>query len=61
MILLLITLCTSATMDDCQVHQLGQFPTEKRCEAVASIHRAVLTEGAEQNYRLECVQQERGE
>lgn len=54
MIFLLITLCTSPAMDDCQVHLLGRFPTAQQCEAVSQVHRAVLGKGPDQNYRLEC-------
>lgn len=56
MILLIVTLCTSASMTDCEVHQLGQVKTKAACETAADIYRQVL-EPAE-NYRLECVQQE---
>lgn len=52
MFAIIITLCASAAMDDCQVYSLGQAETLKQCNAVAEIHREVL--GPESNYRLEC-------
>lgn len=55
MILLIATLCASAAMDDCQVNKLGQFETPAQCEALAAIHRQILGEGPDQNYRLECL------
>lgn len=58
MIILLITLCTSPSMDDCQVHQIGSYQNKRQCEVVASIQRDVLGTGPDQNYRLQCVSQE---
>lgn len=52
MFAIIITLCASAAMDDCQVYSLGTMKTEQQCEALAEIHRDVL--GPETNYRLEC-------
>lgn len=57
MIMLVLTLCTSAAMDDCKVTTLGQTQTVKQCETVAEIHRKVL--GPEENYRLRCEPKER--
>lgn len=56
MILLIATICASASMTDCEVHRFGQYKTPQACETVVGIYRQVL-EPAE-NYRLECVQQE---
>lgn len=53
MILLIATICASASMTDCQVHQIAQVKTAAACETAAEIYRQVL-EPAE-NYRLECV------
>jgi len=52
MFAIIITLCASAAMNDCQVYSLGSAPTLKQCQAVAQIHRDVL--GPANNYRLEC-------
>jgi hypothetical protein len=52
MFALIITVCTSAMMDECTLYSLGRLPTEQQCHAVESIHRDVL--GPEHNYRLEC-------
>lgn len=55
MIFLILTLCTSAAMDDCRVVKVGQYPAQRQCEQVAAVHRQVLGAGPKQNYRLECV------
>lgn len=54
MFAIIITLCASAAMDDCQVYSLGHTATMQQCEAAAGIHREVL--GPQTNYRLECQQ-----
>lgn len=52
MILLIVTLCASASMTDCEVHRFGQYKTPQACETAVGIYRQVL-EPAE-NYRMEC-------
>ena len=52
MFAIIITLCASAAMDDCQVYSLGTVETMAQCETVSGIHGDVL--GPATNYRLEC-------
>lgn len=52
MLAIIITLCASAAMDDCQVYSLGTVETMAQCETVAGIHSDIL--GPATNYRLEC-------
>jgi len=52
MFAIIITLCASAAMDDCQVYSLGNVETMAQCKTVAGIHGTVL--GPATNYRLEC-------
>lgn len=54
MIFLLITLCTSPAMDDCQVMTMGQFKDKFACEVAIGRAEEVLGTGPEQNYRMEC-------
>ncbi len=56
MIVLLLTLCTSAAMDDCEVFPLVQTKTEHHCQRIAETYREIL--GPETNYRMECVSDE---
>lgn len=56
MIFLLLTLCTSSAMDDCEVSQLVQTKTEHHCQRIADTYREIL--GPETNYRMECVSDE---
>lgn len=56
MIVLLLTLCTSSAMDDCEVSQLVQTKTEHHCQRIADTYREIL--GPETNYRMECVSDE---
>lgn len=58
MFFLILTLCTTAAMDDCQVYAVNEHPTEKQCVRVADIYRQTLGEGPDSNYRLECEVQE---
>lgn len=53
MIILLLTLCTSAAMDDCEVSPMVQTKTEHHCQRIADTYREIL--GPEINYRMECV------
>jgi hypothetical protein len=55
MFFLILTVCASAAMDDCQVYSVQKLRTEKQCEVMAGIHRQVLGDGPDNNYRLECV------
>lgn len=56
MIFLLLTLCTSPAMDDCQVMVLSQFKDQFACEVAIDRAEEVLGTGPEQSYRLECVE-----
>lgn len=58
MFFLIITFCTSAAMTDCQVRSLGNAETLKQCEAVARVHRMALGPEGENNYRIECEEDE---
>lgn len=58
MIFLILTLCSNAAFDDCQVHQLGHTQTVQQCEAVADIYRDTLGRDGDLNYRLECVSED---
>lgn len=63
MIFLILTVCTTAALDDCQVyridqiHRLGRTESVQQCEAVADIYRDTLGRDGDLNYRLECVQE----
>lgn len=56
MFYLILTFCTTAAMDDCTTYQMGRMPTEQQCQALASVHRQILEDGPDRNYRLECKQ-----
>ena len=58
MIFLILTVCTTAALDDCQVYQLGRTETAQQCEAVADIYRDTLGRDGDLNYRLECVSED---
>ena len=53
MFYLILTLCTTAAMDECQVYAVNQHPNEQRCEVLAGVYRQTLGDG---HYRLECKQ-----
>lgn len=53
MFYLILTVCTTAAMDDCEVYTVNQHPTEQRCEVLADVYRQTLGDG---HYRLECKQ-----
>lgn len=55
MIFLILTVCTTAALDDCQVYQLVRTERVQQCEAVADIYRDTLGRDGDLNYRLECV------
>lgn len=59
MFALILTVCATAAMDDCQVYRPSSFPTEQQCQAMVGIQRGIL--GAENNYRVECVNDEEGD
>lgn len=52
MFYLILTLCTTAAMDDCEVRSLNKTATESQCMTVADVYRRTL--GPERNYRIEC-------
>lgn len=54
MFFLIITLCISSAMNDCQVESTGHFYTLRQCEVMEDIHRQVLGSEKDNNYRLEC-------
>jgi hypothetical protein len=58
MIFLILTFCTTAALDDCEVHQLGRTESVQQCEAVADIYRDTLGREGDLNYRLECVSED---
>lgn len=58
MIFLLITLCTSPSMDDCQVTTMGKYKDAFACEVAIGRAEEVLGTGPEQNYRLECAEED---
>lgn len=51
---LLIWLCTTVAMDDCQVRRVGEPMPPAQCETTKEVYASVLGTGPEQNYRLEC-------
>lgn len=51
---LIIWLCASAAMDDCQVHRVGEPMPPAQCETTKEVYANTLGTGAEQNYRIEC-------
>lgn len=52
MTILLIWLCTSAAMDDCQVHPLSKPVPAQQCEVMARVYDETLKR--DENYRLVC-------
>lgn len=58
MIFLILTVCTTAAMNDCQVYRLGSHESTQQCEAVADINRDILGRDGDLNYRLECVSED---
>jgi len=54
MILLMITVCATAAMDDCWVSRLGEFETPIACTMAKQRAEIVLGRGPDQNYRLDC-------
>ncbi len=52
MFLLIVTLCTSSAMADCQEYTTGRFPTQQQCLAMAGLQRDLLGEAA--NYSIKC-------
>lgn len=56
MFALILTVCATAAMDDCQVYNTGRFATEHQCLAMASLQRDVLGEAT--NYRIQCEREE---
>lgn len=58
MFILLITVCASVAMDDCQVQQMGHFRDALACQVAYQRAEIVLGRGPDQNYRLECVKGE---
>ena len=50
--ILLIWLCTSAAMDDCQVHPLSKPVPAQQCEVMARVYDETLKR--DENYRLVC-------
>lgn len=56
MFLLMITICATAAMDNCQVHRVGKpVATIAICERSKKDTILVLGTGPDQNYRLDCV------
>ena len=54
MFAVIITLCASAAMNDCQVFSFGSLATRAQCEALADVHREVLGRDENNNYRIDC-------
>ncbi len=54
MFLLIMTVCATAAMDDCQVYAVNQHQSAQQCETVADVYRQVLGGEAGNNYRIEC-------
>lgn len=52
--ILLIWLCASAAMDDCQVRRIGKPMPPTQCETTKEVYVQTLGTGPEQNYRIEC-------
>lgn len=54
MFFLIMTVCATAAMDDCQVYAVNQHQSAQQCEAVADVYRQVLGGELENNYRISC-------
>lgn len=52
MFLLIVTLCASSAMTDCQEYTTARLPTQQQCLAMAGLQRDIL--GKAYNYRIEC-------
>lgn len=54
MFFLILTVCATAAMDNCQTYSLGSHRNEAQCLSAADIYRKTLGDGADTNYRIEC-------
>ena len=52
--ILIIWLCATAAMDDCQVQRVGEPLPATQCETMKKVYAQTLGTGPEQNYRIEC-------
>lgn len=59
MFFLLVMVCTSSSMLDCQEFTMGQYRDAFACEVAAGRAEVVLGQGPDQNYRFECVEEEK--
>lgn len=48
----MLLVCASASMEQCEIHELGKTETYQGCQVVLDIHRRVLGDG---HYRLDCL------
>lgn len=61
MFFLILTFCTSAAMDDCQVESFGPHENLRQCQVMMDVQRQVLGGERENNYRLVCEYWDGGE
>lgn len=55
MFFLILTLCATPDMADCETKSVQKLANLKQCEVMSEIYSQILGDGPNRNYRLECI------
>lgn len=54
-VVLIVSLCTGPSMDDCQIYSLASAESHKVCEELKPIAESTLKKEGYEHFRLACV------